>query len=161
MKWYKVVRIEILGTRIAAKDAMIMLDQDVQSPEWPTVAVTPGQFIVEIHLPEDWYCTKFRIRSVHANPSVGRSLGTLAVDNGKAAFIDYDTFLAAIRDDVDAYEEWTGSDLDDELAINFSGQIDFNGTPLVYVKSGPGDGSFSAFELTDGDDVVGLECHFD
>ena len=125
MKWNEIVKIDIAGNRIAVKDAMILLDQEAGSPEWPTVTVSPGRYIVEIHLPQDWYCTRFRIRPVNSNPQVGRVIGTVAVDNGKAAFIDYDSFLAAIRDDYDDYEEWTSMELDDELAINFSGQINF------------------------------------
>ncbi|MGI9261869.1 MAG: hypothetical protein ACR2QR_07525 [Woeseiaceae bacterium] len=161
MKWNEIVRIDIIGTRITAKDAMIMLDQDVGSPEWPTVTVSPGEYIVEIHLPQDWYCTRFRIRPVNSNPQVGRPAGTVAVDNGKAAFIDYDNFLAAIGDDYDAYEEWTGMELDDELSMNFSGHINFMDSPLVYVKSADGDGSYAVFELTEDGETVGLECRFD
>lgn len=161
MNWHEVVKIEIRGSRIVAKDAMIMLDQAVDSPEWPAVSVAPGQYIIEIFLPQDWYCTRFRIRPVNSSPLVGSQAGTVAVDNGKAAFIDYDTFLAEVRVDYDAYEEWTGTELDDELAINFSGQIDFRDCPLVYVKSGDGDGNFPVYALQEGDAVVGMECHFD
>ncbi|MGI9204446.1 MAG: hypothetical protein ACR2Q3_10575 [Woeseiaceae bacterium] len=161
MKWYEVVKIEVKGNRIVAKDAMILLSQDEESPQWPTVSVAPGQYIVEIHLPQDWYCTRFRIRPVNSSPDVGGEVGSFDVDNGKAAFIDYDHFMSVVSHDYDAYEEWTGTELDDELAINFSGQIDFGDSPLVYVKSADGDGRFSAFELKENDAVVGLECRFD
>lgn len=161
MKWNEVGKIDIFGNRIAAKDAMILLDQDAQEPEWPTVNVEPGLFIVEVHLPQDWHCTRFRIRPLNSSPEAGPPVGTLNVDNGMAAFVDYDTFLSAVREDYDAYEEWTGMELDDELSINFSGRTEFRGSPLAYVKSGDGDGTFTALALVENGKTVGLECRFD
>ncbi len=50
------------------------------------------------------------------------------------------------------------AELDDELAINFSGEILFGDEKLVYVKSVDGDGTFPVFELVEDGEVVGMEC---
>lgn len=50
------------------------------------------------------------------------------------------------------------TELDDELAINFSGEILFRGEKLVYVKSVDGDGAYPVFELIEHGQPVGLEC---
>ena len=161
MKWNEVVKVDIRGTRIAAKDAMVMLSEDESEPSLPFVDVQPGLFIAEINLASAWHCKRFRIRRDESNPEPGRTLGSIDVDCGKAAFIDYGAFSAMARDDFDSYESWTEMELDDELAINFSGQIDLGDAVLVYVKSGDGDGTYPVFELVDNGEVVGIECRFE
>ena len=160
-KWNEVAEIEIRGRRIVVKDAMIMLGDEETEPGWPFVFVDPGQFVVEIHLPRDWHCGRFRVRRQDSTPALGKVIGSLNIDHAKAAFIDYDTFHSIVCEDLNAYEEWTGTELDDELALNFSGQIKFGDTPLVYVKSGVGDGTYPVFELVENAATVGLECRFD
>lgn len=161
MEWNEVVKVDIRGTRIAAKDAMVMLSEDESEPSVPYVDVRSGLYVAEIHLASAWHCKRFRIRKDESTPEQGRSLGRVDVDCGKAAFIDFDAFRAAVSDDFDSYESWTEMELDDELAINFSGKIDFGDASLVYVKSGDGDGTYSVFELVENGEVVGIECRFE
>ncbi len=160
MQWYEVTQIKVRGERIAAKDAMIMIDEGDTDPAYPFVTVAPGTYVAEIHLSEPWYCARFRLRRVDSNPERGDELGAIDVDSGKAAFIDYDTFRAAVTADADAYEEWTAGELDDELALNFSGKIEFADTELVYVKSADGDGRYSVNALVESGVTVGIECVF-
>ena len=117
MKWNQLAEAEIRGSRIVVKDAMILLDPDDDSPDWPFVKITPGTYTIEIHLPYDWHCSRLRIRQKNSTPTLGASIGSVSVDHAKAALIDYDLFHSKVREDFDAYEEWTGMDLDDELAI--------------------------------------------
>ena len=159
--WNEVARIEIRGNRIVAKDAMILLDADEAEPGWPAVTVSPGDYVAELHLPSSWHCTRFRIRRTDATPDLGPQVGCFGVDHGKAAFIDYDAFHEKIAVDPGDYEEWTMNELDDELAINFSGEIPFSDTSLIYVKSGDGDGTYPVFQLIENGQVVGAECVFD
>ncbi len=161
MKWNEVTKLDVHGSRIAIKDAMIMLDPDADTPEWPSVEVEPGRYVVEIHLPESWYCTRVRIRAEGSSPSLGEEIGRVDVDHGKAAVLDYDSFIAAVRADPEAYEDWTEGELDDELAMNFSGEIAFTDSALVYTTAGEGDGSYPAYRLVENGDTVGLECHFE
>ena len=161
LTWNEVCEVEIAGSRIIAKDAMIMLSPDESEPEWPGVTVEPGTYVVEIHLADRWHCAKLRIAPRDSAPETGKQIGTVSVDHGKAAFIDHDSFISKVRDDPDAYEEWTAMDLDDELDLNFSGKIAFWETELAYVKSGDGDGTYPVFELMKHGEIVGLQCNFD
>lgn len=161
MKWNHVAELELRGRRLAIKDAMILVDPASESPEWPFVEVEPGLYAFEIHVPETWHCARLRVVPSGTDPTLGPKLGDLDVDHAKAAVIDYDAFLATAASDFDSYEEWTGTELDDELSLNFSGCIDFGPTSLAYVTSGAGDGTYPVFELLEGEKVVGIECHFD
>ena len=161
MQWNEVTKIEVSGARIAAKDGMIMVDEDDTDPAYPFVTIEPGTYIAEIHLSEPWYCARFRLRRVDSDPKPGDALGTIDIDSGKAAIIDYDAFHAAVCADADAYEEWTAGELDDELALNFSGKIAFGGTELVYVKSAEGDGQYAVHALVEDGVTVGIECVFE
>ena len=160
MQWNEVTKIEVRGKRIAAKDGMIMVAEDETDPAYPFVTVEPGTYVAEIHLPEPWWCARFRLRRVDTNPELGAALGSIDVDSGKAAFIDYDPFHAAVCADSDEYEAWTAGELDDELALNFSGKIEFGGTGLVYVKSADGDGRYATYALVEDGVTVGMECVF-
>ena len=160
MQWNEVTKITVRGERIAAKDAMIMVDEGDTDPAYPFVTVAPGTYVAEIHLSEPWYCARFRLRRVDSTPEQGDELGTIDVDSGKAAFIDYDSFHAAVSADAEAYEEWTAGELDDELALNFSGKIEFSDTELVYAKSADGDGQYSVNALVENGVTVGIECVF-
>ncbi len=161
MQWNEVTKISVRGTRIAAKDGMIMVDEDETDPAYPFVTVESGTYIAEIHLSEPWHCARFRLRRVDSVPERGDALGTIDVDSGKAAFIDYDSFHAAVCADPEGYEDWTAGALDDELAGNFCGKIDFSGTELVYAKSADGDGRYETYALVDGGVMVGMECVFE
>ena len=161
MEWNHVAELELQGRRLALKDAMIIIDAEAESPEWPYVTVDPGLYTLEIYVPEPWHCARMRVIAAGTDPTPGRSLGDLSVDHAKAAALDYDTFLETVSQDPEYYEEWTASELDDELALNFSGRIDFGSTALLYVKSGTGDGSYPVYEMLEGDKVVGIACHFD
>ena len=161
MEWNEVVQVDISGTRIAAKDAMVMLSEGETEPGPPFVNVQPGLYVAEIDLASARHCRRFRIRRVESNPKLGRALQRLEIDCAKAAFVDYDTLHSAVRADYESYESWTEMELDDELVSNFSGIIKFGGAPLVYAQSGDGDGSYKTFELVEGEDIVGLECQFE
>ena len=158
MQWNEVTRIEISGPTIIVKDAMTMLATDTESPEWPSVRCAPGEYVVEIFVPRPFNADRVRIRRVGSSPVTGARIGSVDVDHAFVAFVDYESFLGAVRADPDAYEEWTMSELDDELAINFSGEIRFGDEKLVYVKSVGGDGAFPVLELVDDGTVVGMEC---
>ncbi len=158
LTWNEVTRIEVRGGVVVAKDAMVMLSSDETDPEWPSVACTPGEYVLEIHVPVPFNAHRVRIRKADSDPSLGRELGVLDVDHAFVGFIDYEPFLAAIKQDFESYEEWTMSELDDELAINFSGEISFCGEKLVYVKSVNGDGVYPVYELVEDSQPVGLEC---
>lgn len=158
MQWNEVTRLDVTGPRIVIKDAMIMLDCDSTEPEWPSIESQPGEYILEIFVPEPFNAHRVRVRRTDSNPDIGKQLGEVSVDHAFVAFIDYETFLAAAKDDAEAYEEWTMMELDDELALNFSGEIMFGDQKLVYVKSVGGDGVFPVYELVDEGQVVGIEC---
>ena len=156
--WNEVTRIDVTGGVIVAKDAMVMLSPDADDPEWPAATCAPGEYVLEIHVPVPFYAHRVRIRMEGSDPSRGKALGTIDVDHASVAFIDYEPFLAAVKKDFELYEEWTMMELDDELAINFSGEISFCGEKLVYVQSADGDGVFPVFELVENGQPVGLEC---
>ena len=160
MKWNEVTRIDISGDKLIIKDAMIMLGEDETEPEWPYVTIQPGEYILEIYVPVPFYAHRARVRKVDTAPNLGEDIGNVSIDNAFAGFIDYTPFLAAVKNDFDAYEEWTMCELDDELAINFSGEIYFCDEKLIYVKSGDGDGEYPVFELVEDGKQVGLECIF-
>ena len=160
MQWNEVTRIEIKGPQIAIKDAMVMLDPDATAPEWPTISCLPGEYILEINVPKPFYAHRARLRLADSEPTPGKELGTVDVDHAFIGFIDYEPFISIVSKDPDAYEEWTMMELDDELALNFSGEIEFCGETLVYVKSGDGDGTYQVFELIDDGQTVGIECVF-
>lgn len=158
MQWNEVTRMQITGRTLVVKDAMTMLATDVDVPEWPSIRCAPGEYVVEIYVPEPFNAHRVRIRRAGSSPVTGAGIGTVDVDHAFVAFVDYEAFLNVVCADPDAYEEWTMAELDDELAINFSGEILFGDTQLAYVKSVGGDGAFPVFELVDDGDVVGIEC---
>lgn len=160
MDWNEVTTVEIEGKVLAAKDAMIMLGEDEESAAWPFVDCEPGEYVFEINVPQPFHAYRARIRKVDSNPELGKQIGTVDVDHGFIGFVDYEKFVAAIRQDYSAYEEWTAMELDDELSLNFSGLINFETATLLYVKSGDGDGTYPCFELVQNGARVGLECVF-
>ena len=158
MRWNEVTRIDVTGSVIVVKDAMVMLSIDEADPEWPSISCDPGEYILEIHVPVPFYAHRVRLRRADSDPDLGDELGKVEVDHAFVGFIDYEPFLNAVRKDFEPYEEWTMTELDDELALNFSGEILFRGEKLVYVKSVDGDGVFPVFELVENGKPVGLEC---
>lgn len=160
MKWNEVTRIEVKGNVLTIKDAMIMIEVDEDSSEWPSIQCSSGEYIMEINVPEPFYAHRVRIRKVGSNPVLGNEIGNVNVDHAFIGIVDYNSFLDAVKKDIDSYEEWTMTELDDELAINFSGEILFNREKLLYVKSGDGDGSYPTYELIENDKIVGLETIF-
>ena len=160
MKWNEVTRLDVKGGVLVIKDAMIMLDEDASEPAWPAVNCEPGEYIIEINVPNPWICHRLRISKIGSQPSPGNEIGNVDIDHAFAAIIDYNSFHKAIISDYEEYAEWTMNELDDELAINFSGEIEYNSEKLVYVKSGEGDGRYTVFELIQNEKVIGLECVF-
>lgn len=158
MRWNEVARIDVKGRVIVVKDAMVMLSSDAVDPEWPSISCNPGEYILEIHVPVPFYAHRVRLRKTDSDPDLGNELGVVNVDHAFVGFVDYEPFLAAIKKDFESYEEWTMTELDDELALNFSGEILFGGEKLVYVKSVDGDGAFPVFELVEDGQPAGLEC---
>ena len=158
MQWNEVTRIDVTGNRLVAKDAMVMLSEDEVEPEWPSMPCDPGEYVLEIHVPTPFNADRIRLRQAGSRPVTGKEIGAVSVDHAFVGFIDYEPFLAAAREDFESYEEWTMTELDDELAINFSGEIAFRGEKLLYVKSVGGDGVFPVFELVEDGQAVGLEC---
>ncbi len=161
MNWNHLAQIETRGHQIIIKDAMILLDDAEIESEWPTVVVDLGVYDIEINVPEQWYCARVRIRSVGSHPELGKMIGYLLVDNSSVAILDYEMFIAEISSSYPDYEEWTEMTLFDEISENFSGQIAYRSSLLVYVKSGNGDGTYPVYELVENGKVVGLECHFE
>jgi len=158
MRWNEVTRIDVKGHVLVIKDAMVMLSDDEVAPEWPSISCTPGEYVLEIHVPVPFYAHRVRVRRTDSEPDLGKELSAVNVDHAFVGFVDYEAFLTAVKRDFEAYEEWTMTELDDELALNFSGEILFSGEKLVYVKSVDGDGAFPVFELIDDGLTVGMEC---
>ncbi len=161
MNWNHLAQIETRGQQIIIKDAMILLDSAETTPEWPAIVVDPGMYDIEINVPEPWYCARVRARKVGSNPELGKMIGHLSVDHGSVGILDYETFVSEINSSYPDYEEWTETALDDEINENFSGQITYKSSLLVYVKSGNGDGTYPVYELIEDGKVVGLECNFE
>ena len=161
MNWNHLAQIETRGQQIIIKDAMILLDNAEATPEWPAIVVDPGMYDIEINIPQPLHCTRVRVKSTGSNPELGKVIGHLSVDHGSAGILDYETFISEINSNYSDYEEWTETALDDEINENFSGQIAYGSSLLVYVKSGNGDGTYPVYELVDNGKVVGLECHFE
>jgi hypothetical protein len=160
VKWNEVTRLKMKGSLLVVKDAMIMLSQEQSDLEWPSVACTPGEYIVEIHVPDPYTCHRVRIRKSDSTPSLGNAIGTVEIDHGFVGIIDYEPFYQAVTRDYEAYGDWTEANLDDELSINFSGEITFDSEKLVYVKAGEGDGTYTTYGLVQNGDTVGCECVF-
>lgn len=158
MKWNEVTKIDVEGPIVVIKDAMVMLSDDELEPEWPSISCASGEYILEIFVPEPFYAHRVRLRRADSDPCLGKELGGVSVDHAFVAFIDYEPFLSAVKKDFESYEEWTMTQLDDELALNFSGEIEFRDQKLVYVKSVDGDGVFPVFELVEDGQIVGIEC---
>lgn len=160
MDWNEVTRIETKGNILTVKDAMIMLSRDEKSPDWPYIKCDPGEYIFEINVPVPFFAHRARIRKIDSQPSLGKGLGSIDVDHAFFGVIDYEIFRDAVSSDYEEYGDWTAMELDDELAINFSGEIPFNDTKLLYVKSGDGHGAYLCYELIENGNQVGIECVF-
>ena len=160
MDWNEVTTIEIEGKTLLVKDAMIMLEQDEETPEWPYVNCEPGEYIFEIHVPSPFFAHRARIRKIDSEPERGKEIGSVDVDHAFIGIIDYEKFLKAVKKNYEGYGDWTAMEFDDELGINFSGEIDFDEAKLLYVKSGDGDGTYPCFELVQNGIQVGIECVF-
>mgnify|MGYP003384656119 CR=1 FL=1 len=160
MDWNEVTRIETKGSILTVKDAMIMLSEDEKSPDWPYIECSPGEYIFEINVPAPFFAHRARIRKVDSEPALGKELGAIDVDHAFFGVIDYEVFRDAVSKDYEEYGDWTAMELDDELAINFSGEIQFDDTKLLYVKSGDGDGTYMCYELVENGKQVGIECVF-
>ena len=160
MKWNEVTRIVTKGNILVVKDAMIMLDEDDEFPDYPCIECDPGEYIFEINVPVPFYAHRARIRKIDSQPELGNELGSIDVDHAFFGVIDYGIFRDAVSRDYEGYGNWTAGELDDELALNFSGEIQFNDTKLLYVKSGDGDGTYMCYELIENGKQVGIECVF-
>ena len=160
MNWNVVTEIEVKGSKLVIKDSMIMLSKDEEIPEWPYVNVAPGLYSVEINVNDQWHCNRIRVLKKDKTAEIGNIIGSVEVDHGSVGIIDYEIFLCKVKENTDEYEEWTSMDLDDEIFNNFSGEIDFKGNQLAYVKSGDGDGTYPVYELKEKTETVGLECVF-
>jgi hypothetical protein len=157
----KITELAIRGTRIIIKDAMTMLSEKAETPEWPHVAVSPGEYVVSIMA--DAGKTK-GVRVCHAgaaDPRRGKEVGRVSVDHAAVAICDYDALLAAVRSDPDAYSDWTEDDCEAAVWEKNSGVLNFSGVPIAHLKTGVGDGRFPVWELLEGSAVVGMECFFD
>lgn len=160
MDWNEVTTINIEGKILLVKDAMIMLNEDEESPEWPFINCEPGEYIFEINVPSPFYAHRARIRRIDSAPERGKGIGSVDIDHAFIGIIDYEKFVGAVKKDFEEYAEWTAMELDDELSLNFSGEINFDTTKLLYVKSGDGDGTYPCFELVQNGTQVGIECVF-
>jgi len=160
MNWNEVTTIDVEGKILVVKDAMIMLDEDERSPEWPFINCVPGEYIFEINVPSPFFAHRARIRKAGSEPERGKEIGSVDIDHAFIGLIDYEKFLGAVKRDYEEYNDWTAMELDDELVLNFSGEIDFNEAKLLYVKSGEGDGTYPCFELLQNGFQVGIECVF-
>lgn len=162
MRWCEVATAEVLGKLICVKDAMIMLDDGDLVPEYPHVVCEPGEFVFEIFVePGTFHAYRARMRRVGSKPELGKVIGAVDVDNAFIAFHDYETFQKEVDESYEDYGEWTADELFDELGENFSGQIAFAESPLLYVQSGDGDGTYDCFELIENGKIVGIECSFE
>ncbi len=160
MEWNEVTTIKIEGQTLLVKDAMIMLGEDEESPEWPCVNCEPGEYIFEIHVPSPFFAHRARIRKIDSEPERGKEIGSVDIDHAYIGIIDYEKFLDSVKNDYEEYGDWTANELDDELALNFSGEIDFDEAKLLYVKAGDGDGTYPCYELVQNGTQVGIECVF-
>ena len=160
MEWNEVTTTEIAGGILVAKDAMIMLSENEESTDWPSITCEPGEYVFEINVPTPFHAHRARIRKKDSDPVPGEEIGTVEIDSGFIGFIDYENFLSAVNSNYEHYSEWTEMKLDDELSLNFSGEIEFDGAKLLYVKSGDGDGTYPCFELMQDGAQVGIECVF-
>lgn len=160
MKWNEVTTTQIAGGILAVKDAMIMLGEDEERPETPFIQCEPGEYVFEINVPTPFHAHRARIRRVGSEPGHGREIGSVDIDHAFLGVIDYERFIGEVNKDYEDYEDWTATELDDELAINFSGAIAFKDARLLYVKSGDGDGSYTCIELLQDGVPVGIECVF-
>lgn len=160
MKWNEVTRINLQGNILVFKDAMIMLSEDEEAPEWPFIYCDPGEYIFEIDVPTPFNARRARMRLIDSEPERGGEIGVVEIDNAFLGAIDYENCLRAAKENFAEYDDWTVNNLFDELDINFSGEIDFKDTKMLYVKSGDGDGSYPCFELVCDGKQVGMECVF-
>ncbi len=160
MDWNEVTRIETKGNILTVKDAMIMLGEDEEFPDGPCIECDPGEYIFEINVPVPFFAHRARIRKIESQPSLGKEIGAVDVDCAFIGVIDYETFRDAVSRDYEEYGNWTAMELDDELTVNFSGDIQFNDTKLLYVKSGDSDGVYMCYELIENGKQVGIECVF-
>ncbi len=160
MNWNEVTTIEVEGKILVVKDAMIMLSEDEESPEWPFINCEPGEYIFEINVPSPFFAHRARIRKVGSEPVRGKEIGAVDIDHAFLGIIDYEKFLGAVNKNYEEYSDWTAMELDDELALNFSGEIEFSKAKLLYVKSGDGDGTYPCVELVQDGAQVGIECVF-
>lgn len=160
MNWNEVTTIEVEGSVIVAKDAMLMLSEEGSLPEWPGINCDPGEYIFEINVPSPFFADRARIRKAGSNPGRGAQIGSVEIDHAFLGFIDYEKFLGVVIKSHEEYGDWTAMELDDELALNFSGEIAFKDAKLLYVKSGDGDGTYPCVELLENGTQVGIECIF-
>jgi hypothetical protein len=160
MNWNEVTTIKLEGNILAMKDAMIMLSEDENSPEWPFINCDPGEYVFEINVPTPFFAHRARIRKIGSKPEHGKEIGSVNVDHAFLGVIDYEKFLSEVKKDYEEYSDWTAMELDDKLSISFSGEINFNEAKLLYVKSGDGDGTYKCIELLQNGSQVGIECVF-
>lgn len=148
------------GQRLAVKDSMLMLSEGEREPEWPSVLVRPGEYLVEAKIESD-VPVLVRCYRRGSTPLRGQEIGVVEIDHASAVFFDYE----ALRDSVQAryleYEDWTSDEMFEvAFEVEPSAKVAFAGCEMVVVRTGAGDGVYSVFELTAGDEVVGLECDF-
>ena len=159
MSYSKIGEIEVKGKRIVIKDSMIMLSDDENTPEWPFVSVENGIYEIQVVAKGDTN-SSVRVISSGTNGVRGQKVGNVDVDHGGVGIIDYDSFLSAVQENYEDYEDWTSMELDDVVWNQTSGEIDFMDVPLFFLQSGEGDGSYPVYETLENEKVVGLECDF-
>ena len=160
MEPVQITTLAIEGERLIIKDAMTMLYEEAETPEWPYVAVEHGEYLVWA-LIKDGQNRGVRVSlagSVDAKR--GKELGRVSVDHGAVAICEYDALLAAVKTDPDAYSDWTEDKCESAVWENESGVLRFGDVRIAYLKTGVGDGAFPVWELVERNRVIGMECLF-
>jgi len=158
---HNVATLPIKGKRIIIKDAMIMLYEKAETPEWPHVVVAPGEYVVSVLSGKKGASGVRVCRAGVAKPRKGKEVGRVSVDHAAIAICDYDALLAAAKADLDAYNDWTEDECETAVWEEESGVLMFGGVAIAHMKTGVGDGEFPVMELLDGDKIVGMECCFE
>ncbi|MEW8625006.1 MAG: hypothetical protein AB2551_04585 [Candidatus Thiodiazotropha sp.] len=162
MQWQEVTRMELIGSIICIKDAMIMLSNNEKTVTWPYVTCEPGEYVFEVFLqPGTRFAYRARFRAADSEPEIGNKVGSVEVDSAFIGIIDYEHFLNTVNSSYEDYEDWTAMELDDELVSNFCGKVEFNQASLLYVLSGDGDGTYDCHALVQNGKQVGIECIFE
>lgn len=156
--WKQLAELTLKGGKFLICDFQFVPSEE----DGVSIQAAPGKYNVEakaIDFDGDRRISRLRVYRHDARPVLGKTIGETWTDTAYSAVCDFDYFS---KEWDSLGEDAAGDKLQEEYGAENCGvfRLSPNGSEVPFVSSGFGDGTFSIFELCDGEKRVGFEIEF-